>query len=242
VALAQVQRNQVFRVVDIQMALEGTQAGTQGWWFQVTVGEITGWLFSRHTHWVAESYSPAMFQFLNLSGPSGASQSDLGIILAGRGILSGMEHAFYQASKENNINEIFLTSLALHETGNGRSVLANGQLFEGRMVYNMFGIGAFDSNPNYWGAKYAYEQGWFTPELAIIGGARFASQLYVNNPTHRQDTLYKMRWNPANPGVRQYATDIAWASSQTHFIRQLYSQVTLYNLRFDIPRYLEPSE
>lgn len=236
-ALAQVHRGQIFLVENIQLALEGTQAGTEGWWFQITIGEFTGWIFSRHTHWVAESYIPAMFQFLNLSGPSGASQNDLAIILAGKGILSGMEQAFYQASKENNINEIFLTSLALHETGNGRSVLANGQLFEGKMVYNMFGIGAYDSNPNYWGAKYAYEQGWFTPELAIIGGAKFASRNYVNHPTYLQDTLYKMRWNPATPGVHQYATDVAWASKQTSFIRQLYNQINLYNLRFDIPRY-----
>ncbi len=62
-------------------------------------------------------------------------------------------------SRQHDINEIFLVSLALHETVNGRSALANGIEFEDRdnlfpdqdtvMVYNMFGIGAYDSNPKY---------------------------------------------------------------------------------------------
>lgn len=84
-----------------------------------------------------------------------------------------------QQQKTYHINEIYLISHALLETGNGSSILANGTMFNGKKVYNMYGIGAYDSNPNYLGAKYAYEQQWFTPEAAIIGGAKIHwQQLY----------------------------------------------------------------
>jgi len=190
-----------------------------------------------------------MLQFLALSGKSGVTVSDLALILNGKGILSGTEAVFYQASRSNNINEIFLTSLALHESGRGTSQLANGVLFTPtdstlppRVVYNMYGIGAVDSNPILKGAEYAYNHGWFSPEEAIIGGAYFVSRYYVNNSNYFQDTLYKMRWNPGAPGKHQYATDIGWASKQTNFIRQFYAQVNIYNLRFDIPMYQSEPE
>lgn len=243
-SLALVKKGQIFPVEEVQSALEGTAAGTEGCWFRITAGEHSGWICGKYADWVADTYSPAMFQFLALAGKSGVTVSDLGIILNDKGILHGMEAVFYQASRTNNINEIFLASLALHESGNGTSTLANGVLFTPedkslppRKVYNMFGIGAVDSNPIYKGAEYAYNHGWFSPEEAIIGGAYFASRYYVHNSNYYQDTLYKMRWNPAKPGSHQYATDIGWASKQTNYIRQLYAQVKMYNLKFDIPMY-----
>ncbi len=105
------------------------------------------------------------------------------------------------------------------------------------MVYNMFGIGAYDSNPNYLGAQYAYNRRWFTPELAILGGAQFTSSSYINHSSYRQNTLYKMRWNPNSPGRHQYATDIGWAVKQVSRIKNLYDQCTNYTLEFDIPKY-----
>ena len=44
---------------------------------------------------------------------------------------------------------------------------------------------------------------------AIVGGAQFIGQSYVKAG---QNTLYKMRWNPENPGKHQYATGVTWAS------------------------------
>ncbi|MTI96685.1 MAG: hypothetical protein FH749_14635 [Firmicutes bacterium] len=235
--LGQAQVDEIFTVEDRAKGLEGTAAGTEGYWFKITRGDVTGWVSGLFTDLVAEDFNSTMFQFLSLSGPSGATVNDLALILNEKGILHGTEEAFYQAAQENNINEIFLVSLALHETGNGNSVLANGQEYNGETVYNMFGIGAHDSNPNYLGARRAYNEGWFTPELAIAGGAVFASNNYVNHSSYRQDTLYKMRWNPGSPGSHQYATDVGWARKQTSFITRHYDVVNIYNLRFDIPRY-----
>ena len=43
------------------------------------------------------------------------------------------------------------------------------------------------------GPRFAYDAGWFSPEAAIMGGAKFIAQGYISSG---QDTLYKMRWNP----------------------------------------------
>lgn len=249
-----VDAGEFFTVEDWAEVTEGTLPGTEGYWFKITKGDVTGWVCGRYTDLVAEYYDMEMFQFLHLSGPSGISVEALGAVLnsiVGSGnILSGTEGTFYQAAQENNINEIFLLSLALHETGNGLSTLANGYPYdpdpddddvEPVIVYNMFGIGAYDNDPLLYGSQRAYNEEWFTPEAAITGGAVFASNRYVNS-SYRQDTLYKMRWNPGNPGTHQYATDVAWASKQVSSTRpssigRLYELVEIYNLRFDLPRY-----
>src|SRR5699024_8556005 len=149
--------------------------------------------------------------------------------------------------REANINELYLISHALLETGRGSSNLArgilvnkvNGKSVTPRVVYNMFGIGAIDSNADKYGSEKAYELGWFTPEAAIIGGAKWISNSYINNPTYQQDTLYKMRWNPKQPGVHQYATDIAWASKQTRTLDTMVLLAQKYDLilNFDILNY-----
>lgn len=190
--------------------------------------------------------SKEFFQFLVLSQSAGVNANEVNEkILKGKGILEGKAQAFINAARLYNINEIYLISHALLETGNGKSQLAtgvlvrevNGQPVEPKVVYNMFGINARDSNPTVLGAEYAYMQGWFTPEDAIIGGAAWISSRYINNPSRKQDTLYKMKWNPANPATFNYATDIGWAYKQVTNIFKLYSLLESYVLQFDIPVY-----
>ncbi|WP_273717199.1 cell wall-binding repeat-containing protein [Alkalihalobacillus pseudalcaliphilus] len=195
------------------------------------------------------------YQFLDLSSSVGLNAKALNdSVLAGRGILAGKGQAFIDASKQHSVNEIYLISHALLETGNGNSQLARGMevgldsngkpqlatssnrssLKDIKMVYNMFGYGAFDSCAKSCGAEYAYSQGWFSPEQAIIGGAWLVGNNYVNNG---QETLYKMRWNPANPNGRKYATDIGWAVKQTSRMANLYNQLSSSSKSYDIPRY-----
>ena len=187
-------------------------------------------------------------QFLLLSHTAGLSPNEVNErILKGKGILDGKANAFIEAGRKYGINEIYLISHALLETGEGFSSLAQGVLVskvdgksvQPKVVYNMYGVGAIDycaegNCPIKYGSEYAYKQGWFTPEEAIIGGAKFIAEGYINNG---QDTLYKMRWNPANPGVHQYATDIGWAYKQVRRIQQLYNLVDTYTLIFDVPQY-----
>ncbi len=333
--LLSVWNGQVYAILGQARAEAGTDAGTEGTWYKIRIKGKEGWVCGKYCQITGGSLSiSSMFQFLCLSGSAGSSVGDLNKILNGKGILSGQGGVFMEAARENKINEIFLVSLALHESGNGRSDLATGvlevedinnhypgmggeytrkvqvtadELFvrerpttessplkdaankeikvkrndsfnilaeqngdkgtapgseglwykikasgkEGWVcgayvkikvlvkVYNMFGIGAIDDNPNSKGAQYAYNECWFTPEAAIRGGAKFAANSYVNRPSDLQNTLYKMRWNPNNPATHQYATDIGWAAKQVTRIKDLYDQVGTCNLTFDIPRFKE---
>ena len=197
------------------------------------------------------------FQHLDLSESASVSAWSLNNVLQGKGVLQGLGQAFINGGKQHSINEIYLISHALLETGHGTSKLASGievgknksgklvlvtssnrsSLTNIKTTYNMFGIGAADSDPNRLGAIRAYNEGWFTPEAAVRGGAKFIGNSYIHN-SYNQNTLYKMRWNPANPGYPQYATDIGWAVKQVTQIKNMYNLLNNPLLKFNIVQYL----
>ncbi|MGG4266231.1 SH3 domain-containing protein [Peribacillus simplex] len=180
------------------------------------------------------------FQFVKLSEVTNMNVSEVNDrILSGKGILQGQAATFILAGEKYGVNEIYLISHALLETGNGTSQLATGVKVNGKTVYNMYGVGAFDGTALSSGAQYAYNAGWFTPEAAIIGGAEFIAKGYISAG---QDTLYKMRWNPTAAekygyATHQYATDIGWATKQVKQIYNLYSLLDSYKLTMEIPKY-----
>jgi beta-N-acetylglucosaminidase/uncharacterized protein YgiM (DUF1202 family) len=180
------------------------------------------------------------FQFVKLSQVTNMNVSEVNNrILSGKGILQGQAATFTAAGEKYGVNEIYLISHALLETGNGTSPLATGVKVNGKTVYNMYGVGAFDGTALSSGAQYAYNAGWFTPEAAIIGGAEFIAKGYISAG---QDTLYKMRWNPTASekygyASHQYATDIGWATKQVKQIYNLYSLLDSYKLTIEVPKY-----
>lgn len=177
------------------------------------------------------------YQFLDLSKPNNVSEETLNNYLADKGVMKGMGAAFIEAAKEYNVSEVYLVAHACLESGNGTSHLATGVEVNGTTVYNLFGIGAYDANPVGNGSQRAYSQGWTSVESAIKGGAKWISENYVNSPDGRQNTLYKMLWNPENPGTHQYATDIGWAVKQAVSIEKIFSSFTDATLSFDVPAY-----
>ncbi|MBY6801810.1 beta-N-acetylglucosaminidase [Clostridium botulinum] len=183
-------------------------------------------------------YDPiGQYQFLQLSYYECTTAQQLNSALKGKGVLEGKGQVFIDAGKESNVSPIYLVAHALLETGNGTSTLAKGVVVNGKTVYNLFGIGAVDSDPIGQGSKYAYEQRWFSVDLAIKGGAKWISAGYINNATYKQDTLYKMRWNPSNPTVHQYATDVMWAYNQVGNIKKVIDQLQNVVFNFDVPVY-----
>ncbi|MCJ0929618.1 GW dipeptide domain-containing protein [Virgibacillus halodenitrificans] len=175
------------------------------------------------------------FQHLLLSSSVGVSAAELNKILLGKGSLEGLGQAFIDGGREHAVNEIYLISHALLETAKGTSKLATGITVNGKKVYNMFGIRAYDSCPERCGSEFAYEQGWDTPYKAIVGGAKFIGEDYIHNQ-YNQNTIYKMRWNLIYP-PKQYATDIGWASKQIYQIKSLYELVENPLLQFEMPRF-----
>ena len=81
-----------------------------------------------------------------------------------------------------------------------------------KTVYNLYGIKAYDSNPQLCGFSYAYYQGWTSVNAAIYGAAKYVSQEYIHNQTYHQNTLYKFRYNPSISYLwHEYATDPSYA-------------------------------
>lgn len=154
-------------------------------------------------------------------------------ILEGKGILEDRGENFLEAQDMYDINVLYLISHTQVETGNGESELAQGVETD-QTYYNFFGIGAFDKQAVEAGSSYAEQEDWTSPEAAIIGGAEFISDNYVND---YQNTLYKMRWNPENPGSHQYATDIRWSVIIADIMSSYYRDYELNTAEFEYTEY-----
>lgn len=109
-----------------------------------------------------------------------------------------------------------------------------------KKVYNLYGIKAYDSDPQLCGFSYAYYMGWTSVNKAITGAAKYVSENYINNTTYKQNTLYKYRYNPNTTYLwHQYATDPAYAKKIGEL---MYSQfrkayATGNTLTYDRPKY-----
>jgi len=193
--------------INKQMAIPGSAAPKWGISRNATRSEVI-----QHITPSNLTSNTNMLQFLEIDKPMGVSPEKLEAFLKGKGSLEGTAAAFIQAGKDFGINECYLAAHASIETGNGQSVLGRGSSFSynhqpSRTVYNMYGIAAVDGNAVGGGKATAYSRGWFSPELAIRGGAEWISQKFVHL---KQNTLYKMRWNPLSPASHQYATAVNW--------------------------------
>ncbi|MDR3503553.1 MAG: glucosaminidase domain-containing protein [Legionella sp.] len=155
----------------------------------------------------------------------------LDFLLEGAGVLDKKGAVFLKAAKDNNVNAIYLVAHALHESGAGDSPLAKDN--------NFFGLGAKDNRAKAAGADFAKKHGWTTVDEGIIGGAAIIAKQWINRPDKTQSTLYAMRWNPMNPGQKQYATDINWANAQAPLIYQQINRLSQIDSSYH-PKYLVP--
>ncbi|WP_459129352.1 SH3 domain-containing protein [Guggenheimella bovis] len=232
--------------------------GNSSGWVKINRNGVMGWIYTAYTTSssvlvdakITRQIPPSMYQFLNLKHYSGLSERELNEkVLIGKGTLEGQGAAFIEGSKTFNVNEIYLVAHAFLESGNGTSKLARGLYYDpvtqkasttpvgdGKLYYNMYGIGAYDNDPINGGIKHAYQNGWDTPAKAISGGAKWISVNYINSDKYKQNTLYKMKWNYTNM-YHQYATDVSWAEAQTYQMNKMYKMVDNFSFRFEIPVY-----
>lgn len=166
--------------------------------------------------------------------------------------LRGTGAYFVAASQTYGINEVYLLSHAALESAWGCSPLAQGSVGGYIGYLNFYGIGAYDIDPNNGGAALAKQQGWNTPQKAIMGAAQWISNNYLK-PTIAsgsisgpQNTLWLMRWDVRcavyNGTVgHQYATGRTWATSTARVMSDAYSAmgrtVETCGLRFSVPRF-----
>jgi beta-N-acetylglucosaminidase len=181
----------------------------------------------------------SIYEFLKLSYVEGTTADQLNAIFNPNGVLAGKGQAFIDAGKKYNVNPIYLAAHSIWETNNGTSNLAKGIVVNNVTVYNLFGIGAVDSNADASGSNYAYNQDprWDSIDKAIDGGAAWIAKGYINNSDYHQDTLYKMKWNPGLTPYHEYATDVKWAKGQTAYIKKCFDLISDAKLYFEIPCY-----
>ncbi|MGD7053914.1 glucosaminidase domain-containing protein [Sutcliffiella horikoshii] len=250
-----------FRIYGEKIPVIGKSVGLDGFvWYKVTTQFVDAHREDAIYYVNPENFdrnSQEFYQFLTLSKPAGSNPQKINeeILNEDEGILKNHGQSFVEAGKKFNINELYLISHSSLETGKGTSELATGMVVSEvdgkpvtpRKVYNMYGIRAKDrcelGRSQDCAAEYAYKQEWFSPEEAIIGGAQFVAEDYVNHPVFKQDTLYKMRWNPASTSTEagdrhQYATDMAWTTKQVDDLKKMYDKLETNERKiFDIPAY-----
>lgn len=122
---------------------------------------------------------------------------------------------FVQAGQAANVSAIYLAVKARGEIGTKNTSNATGYTLKeedgGGVYYNFFNVGAYGgSDPNYNGILYARDHDWDTSYKALVGGAKF---IYDNYIEPGQNTQYLQRFNLTKTGTfgHQYATDITYA-------------------------------
>ena len=245
--------------------------------YQVARGESQSWsAFYSALNPAQHSYGTApFFQFAVLNaGYSGVPVSVLDSFIAancsysesvygGVSTLRGAGSYFVEASQVYGVNEVYLLSHAIWESGWGCSDLARGWTpdHDGEVVvggvrypykkgvtyYNYFGIGAVDSNALSGGRAMAVKEGWTSPRLAIFGAAKWISANYHNRAAGRQNTLYLMKWDVegairSGSAWHEYCTGLdSWVLGISRIMANCYASAgyspSTAPVRFDVPVY-----
>ena len=124
---------------------------------------------------------------------------------------------FYYIEEEYNINGIFVASIGIHESGWGTSRIAKNK-------YNLFGYGAYDSNP--YNGAYSFSS--YSESIDLL--ARVLVKYYLNP---KGTTIYDgqaasgkyYNGNTVSGVNKKYATDKNWANSVYKFMEYLYKKI-----------------
>ena len=217
-----------------------TQYGTG--WYRASRSAIAYMMDPRNS--LDEGY---IFQFQNLTSTVG-TRTDISKMIAGSFLTKYSAYstdsiidAILSSSKSNNVSPFHIVSRMIQEQGKNGGTL-NGYTYNGRKVYNLFNIGATgnsDAEIIKNGAKYAYDNHWFTPQTCINGSVSFLNNGYFKKG---QTTLYFQKYNVVDKNNlynHQYMQNIRAANDEGKRISDEYKKNGLLNLQFEfvIPVY-----
>ncbi len=140
-------------------------------------------------------------------------------------------------SKSLRLNAYFMAARAALESGHGTSKLAKGTVEGYEGYYNFYGIGAIDADPLVGGASYAKKRGWDSVPKAIIEGANWINDQYIQRG---QYTPYFFRFFPLSGRTEHiYMSDISAPKSDAGNLYKQYkgAGVLESDLYFVIPVY-----
>ena len=158
--------------------------------------------------------------------------------------------AYMDAAKISGVSPFHLASRTVQEVGTNGSGSTSG-VYPGYIgYYNYYNIQAVSgSNPIATGLKYAsgvnasetekskYMLPWNSPYKAIVGGAKWIGNGYINN---NQDTLYYQKFNVVNQNWNhQYMANITAPATESVNIKKTYLNLGIidHSFTFIIPYY-----
>ncbi len=148
---------------------------------------------------------------------------------------------FLEAARESGASPYFLISRVIQEVGWNGSASVSGTHASNPGIFNYYNIGASSSTSpitnglNYAAATGSNDRPWNTPEKAIIGGAKWIANSYINKG---QNTLYLQKYD-LTAFWHQYMTNIQAPPAEASKIMKNYLNMGAINLPFNfvIPVY-----
>ena len=158
---------------------------------------------------------------INVNTPSGFTAEQFKMALTDKKdvnkIFQDNSDYFYYIEDEYNINGMFVAAIGIHESAWGTSKLAKNK-------YNLFGYGAYDSNP--YNGAYTFSN--YSESIDLI--ARVLVKYYINpagTKIYDGQTASGKYYNGSTIfGVnKKYATDTNWGNSVYKYMKYLYEKL-----------------
>ena len=211
-------------------------------WYKITSVEATGWVKQECTTYINpeinyeeetkqenstnnntnnSSQVQALSFNMALNKPSGLTLEQFQKVLTDskdtNKIFETNAEYFYYIEKQYNINGLFVAAVGIHESAWGTSKIATQK-------YNLFGYGAYDSNP--YNGAYSFSD--YSESIDLI--ARVFVKYYLNpkgtsiyGGEVAQGTYYT---SPTLTGVNnKYASDKNWANAVYSHMQYLYNKL-----------------
>lgn len=157
--------------------------------------------------------------------------------------------AYINAGKISGVSPYHLASRTIQEVGREGSGSVSGKYSGYEGLYNFYNINASaGAKPIANGLKYAsgvtsseankekYLLPWNTPYKAILGGAKWIANGYIDR---NQNTLYYQKFDVVNNNYHQYMQNIGAPASEAKVIRKTYIELDAIdtNFTFIVPYY-----
>lgn len=204
-------------------------------WYKISADNVKGWVENTYLIYSTEKYEDkneinkteknnvlSDFNFsMPLNKPSGLTLNQFKKVLSDdkdvNNIFEENAEYFYYIESQYNINGIFVAAVGIHESGWGKSNIAKNK-------YNLFGYGAYDSNP--YNGAYSFSN--YSEAIDLI--ARVFVKYYLNpKGTKIYDgniaTGSYYSGNTLTDVNKKYATDKNWANAVYKHMKYLYEKL-----------------
>lgn len=205
-------------------------------WYKISKGTLVGWVKRESTTYInpnegfdenkygqktKEELLKTLSFNMNLNKPSGLTLDQFKKVLKDskdkNKIFEQNAEYFYYIEKQYNINGIFVASIGIHESAWGTSKIAKDK-------NNLFGYGAYDSNP--YNGAYTFNN--YSESIDLL--ARVLTKYYLNpagTKIYNSEKAVGSYYNGSTiSGVnRRYASDKNWANGVYTYMKYLYGKL-----------------